>query len=318
MFLVLIIRKLGSKNYYYLEESFRLLNKSKRFRKYVGVKKPNNKKLISIEEEFLDSIIEKLTNFKYDTKYISKKQLIRIILFNELYFKKYNLLSPTKRNKFDINKNILFTLATLNTEDVDIDIKDILGAINKKEKVLNLREQICKNMLFALKFIKSENKLNLDFIRKVHGIAMADFETKTPGLFRDKQVYIYLKHTKDILNSEIKFRPPGYGLIVNKLKVFIEWYITVDINPLEKAVLTHFEIYEIHPFLDGNKRVCRLLFNKVLLDYNFPLINVSYKKDQSFDTLISSVENNDPKYLIEFVYKQYFKEIQDFLKSVDK
>jgi len=314
----LIIRKSGSKNYYYLEESFRLLNKFKRFRKYIGSKKPTNKELNNIESNFCDEIIKKYLLNTFETKYLTKKQLIQILLFNEFYFKKYKSLSPIKRNKYDINKTILFTLTTLTTEDVDVDIKDVFGAINKKEKDLNLREQICKNMLSALEFIKTKNKLNFDYIRKVHSIAMSNFETKTPGLFRDKQVYIYLKHTSGILNSEIKYRPPGYGLIIDKLKSFIEWQNTTKINPLEKAVITHFEIYKIHPFLDGNKRVCRLLFNKVLLDNDFPLINISDKKNKYFDALVSSVEYNNPKYIIEFAYKQYIKEVQEFIKFKDK
>lgn len=314
----LIKKKVKNKDYYYFSLSFRILDKTKNFRKYIGSKKPTTTELGIIEDNFCNEIITKYLPSAFETKYLTKKQLIQILLFNELYFKKYNSMSPTKRNKYDIDKTILFTLTTLTTEEIDVDLKDVLGAVNKKEKDLNLREQICKNMLSALELIKNKKTLNLDYIRNIHRTTMASFETKTPGLFRDKQVYIYLKHTKDILHSEIKYRPPGYGLIVDKLQKFIEWYNTTNINPLEKAVITHFEIYKIHPFLDGNKRVCRLLFNQALLDCDFPLINISDKKNQYFEALVNSVEEDNPKYLMEFTYKQYLREIQEFLKSMDK
>jgi Fic family protein len=311
----IIKKKVKNKEYYYFSLSFRILNKTKNFRKYIGSIKPTLEKLKNIEDNFCNEIIKKYLPDKFESKYLTKKQLIKIILFNETYFKKYNSLSTTKRNKCDIDKTVLFTLTTLTTEEVDVDLKDVLGAVNKKEKDLNLREQICKNMLSALEYIKNKENLNLNYIRKIHKITMADFETKKPGFFRDKQVYIYLKHTKNILNSEIKCRPPRYGLIVDKLKKITDWYNNIEMNPLEKAVITHFEVYKIHPFLDGNKRVCRLLFNKVLLDNGFPLINISDKKNQYFDALVNSVEKNDPTYLVKFTYKRYLKEILDFLKS---
>lgn len=311
----IIKKKVKDKEYYYFSLSFRILNKTKNFRKYIGSNKPTFAELNTIENNFCDEIIKKYLPDKFESKYLTKKQLIQIILFNETYFKKYNSLSPTKRNKFDIDKTVLFTLTTLTTEEVDVDLKDVLGAVNKKEKNLNLREQICKNMLSALEYIKDKENLDLNYIRKIHKITMADFETKKPGFFRDKQVYIYLKHTKNILNAEIKYRPPGYVLIANKLNKIMDWYNSTKMNPLEKAVITHFEVYKIHPFLDGNKRVCRLLFNKALLDNGFPLINISDKKNQYFDALVNSVEKDDPTYLIEFTFKQYLKEILDFLKS---
>jgi Fic family protein len=311
----IIKKKVKDKEYYYFSLSFRILNKIKNFRKYIGSNKPTLAELNTIENNFCDEIIKKYLPDKFESKYLTKKQLIQIILFNETYFKKYNSLSPTKRNKYDIDKTVLFTLTTLTTEEVDVDLKDVLGAVNKKEKDLNLREQICKNMLSALESIKNKENLDLNYIRKIHKTTMADFEIKKPGFFRDKQVYIYLKHTKNILNAEIKYRPPGYGLISNKLNKIIDWYNNTEMNPLEKAVIIHFEVYKIHPFLDGNKRVCRLLFNKALLDNGFPLINISDKKNQYFNALVNSVEKDDPTYLIEFTFKQYLKEILDFLKS---
>jgi len=315
----LIKKKVKNKDYFYLNLSFRIFSKTKNFRKYIGLKRPSSEKLNTIEDEFCKEIISKYIPTYFETNYITKKQLIQALLFNEAYFKKYNSLSPTKKSKYDVDKTVLFTLTTLTTEDVDVQMTDVLAAVNKKEKdLLTQREQICKNMLLALDFIKKSKTFDINYIRHLHSITMADFETKTPGLFRDRQVYIYLKHPTDTLDSEIKYRPPRYGLIAPKLTKFTEWYNSTNLNPLEKAVLTHFEVYKIHPFLDGNKRVCRLLFNKALLDNGFPLINISDKKNQYFEALVNSVEENNPKYLMEFAYKQYLNEIQDFIKSVNK
>jgi Fic/DOC family. len=59
--------------------------------------------------------------------------------------------------------------------------------------------------------------------------------------------------------------------------------------------MAHYKLYKIHLFLDGNKRICRLIFNKMLIDDHFPLINISVNKEAYFDSLILSVETNNPK-----------------------
>jgi len=310
----IIKNKVGKKEYYYLENSFRILNKTKKFRKYIGSKKPSHTELASLESNFLTEIITKLSNSNNNQiEHLSKKELIQVLLFTKNYFEKYNKLSPTLRNKVNTDNIVLFTLTTLTTEDVDVSLKDVLNA-SKKEKNLNQRELICKNMLRGVDFIKNEKMtLDINYIRRLHKLIMAEFETKTPGLLRTKEVHIYKKHTNDILSAEIKYNPPAYGLIVDKLNKFIDWYNKTELNCFEKAIKTHFEIYKIHPFLDGNKRICRLLFNKVLLDNNFPLINLSDNRGAYFDALQNSVEKNDAQYLIDFTLKEYLKQIKKFL-----
>jgi len=312
----IIKNKIGLKEYYYLEESFRILNKTKKFRKYIGSKKPANTEFTLLESKFLTEIIAKLSNSNNtQIEYLSKKELIQVMLFTKSYLEKYNKLSSTLKNKVNIDNIILFTLTTLTTEDVDVSLEDVLNA-SKKEKNLSQRELICKNMLKGVDFIKNNNTpFDINYIKKLHKLIMAEFETKTPGLFRTKEVHIYKKHTKDILSAEIKYNPPAYGLIIDRLNKFIDWYNKTELNCFEKAIITHFEIYKIHPFLDGNKRICRLLFNKTLLDNNLPLINLSDNRGAYFDALQSSVENNDVKYLINFTLKEYLKQIKKFLEK---
>ena len=98
------------------------------------------------------------------------------------------------------------------------------------------------------------------------------------------------------------------------LDEFIDWYVKSDLNPIEKASLAHYKLYSIHPFLDGNKRICRLIFNKYLIDEAFPIINVSEKRDEYFDALIESVEKNKSDLLVDFVLKEYFRQVKAFIE----
>ena len=144
---------------------------------------------------------------------------------------------------------------------------------------------------------------------------MASFETKNPGTFRQRQVYIHRQDEKKPLGIEIAHRPPSFQEIPNRVKRMVEWYRSSTLNPVEKAVRVHYELYTIHPFLDGNKRISRLLFNKALIENNFPLLNISEKKENYFRALIQAAETKNVKPFAEFALAEYYQQIKQFLKA---
>jgi len=307
-------KKVHGKKYYYLELSYRVLSKLKTFSKYIGAKKPLKKELNKIEEEFKSETIIKLAGKEYTNELISKDDLIKALLFKEAFNKKFASLSKVQKRKHEIDSTILFTLTTLTTEDVDVSLDDVVNAF-EKEKQLSMREQISKNMLKAVESIKEKHRLDKKYLLKLHKTIMASFEDKTSGQLRNKQVYLHKQDPKNLLGIEIGYRPPNYRKISKLLDDFIEWYNSTKINPIEKAAIAHYKIYKIHPFLDGNKRICRLIFNKTLIDEGFPLLNISAEKEPYFQTLIDSVEKNMPKKLAEFTLKEFLRQTKAFLKQ---
>lgn len=291
-----------------------MINKSKSFSKYIGSKKPSLQELGTIEEKFKTDLITKLSSKQYVVDSISKDDLIKALLFRDAFNKKFALLSPAKKKKFEIDQTILFTLTTLTTEDVDVSLNDIKEAYGK-EINLNMREKISKNMLKAVESIKAPAVFDKKYLLELHKKAMSEFETKQPGRIRDKQVYLYKKNEKNPLGVEIAYRPPHFNKVSEMLDEFVLWYNKTKLNSIEKAALAHFKLYRIHPFLDGNKRVCRLIFNKILISDGFPLLNISEKKEFYFEALINSVEKNNSKELVEFILSEYFRQIKNFLKS---
>lgn len=305
-------KKVKGEKYYYLHSSYRVLDKPKSFSKYVGIKKPSKRQLAKLEAEFRSELIKNLLGKKYSNELISEDDLIKSALFRDRFYKKYNAMPPAKRRKYDIDSTILFTLTTLTTEDVDVDIKDVKNAIEKRTG-LNMREKISKNMLQAVDFIKKKDIVDEKYLLKLHEVAMSEFETKSPGKLRNKQVYIHKQDMKNPGGTEIAFRPPAPEKIPGLFKEFIEWYNLTDLNPLEKAFAAHTKLYRIHPFLDGNKRICRLILNKTLLDNSFPLLNISAKKEEYFKALIKSVETGKHNAFAEFSIGEYFRQIKEFL-----
>ncbi|MBI2173152.1 MAG: Fic family protein [Candidatus Aenigmarchaeota archaeon] len=305
-------KTISGKKYYYLDLSYFVSNKSKTFSKYIGAKKPLRSEIAKIEDSFKTEIVAKLSGKHYDNKLISKGDLIKALLFRNAFNNVFSSLSGVQKRKYEVDSTILFTLTTLTTEDVSVGLRDVQNAF-EKTKQLNMREHISKNMLKAVESIKENHTLDKKYLLELHKTIMASFEEKTPGKLRKQQVYLRMQDTKNPLGKEIAYRPPHYNRLNRLIDEFAKWYKSTKLNPIEKASLAHYNLYRIHPFLDGNKRICRLILNKTLLDEGFPLLNISAKKEHYFQSLINSVEKDAPKKLAEFTLKEFFRQTKEFL-----
>jgi len=310
--MTLVSRRIKGKSYYYSSLSYFLINKSRSFSRYIGTVRPSMKELAAIENSFKEDLIGKLSGRRYSSILIGKDEVIKTLLFSDLFCKKYNTLSNLHKRKYDIDSTVSFTLTTLTTEEVDVDLADVKNAL-KKDSRLSERERISKAMLEAVELIKKGGKLERKSLLSLHKMIMASFKTKTPGVFRNRQVYLLRKGEHSIGGTEIKYRPPDYKSLERRIQQFVEWYDLSNLNPIEKASMAHYKLYTIHPFLDGNKRVCRLIFNRVLLENGFPLINISYNKEQYFDALVDATEEGNPRAFLDFCIKQYYAQVKEFL-----
>ena len=99
--------------------------------------------------------------------------------------------------------------------------------------------------------------ITINFIKELHGLLLKDASTdKRPGEFRDKQVYV---GKIDKRNQEITYVPPEAKYVV-ELMQNLEVYINENKDyPLIQAALLHYQFEAIHPFVDGNGRMGRLL-----------------------------------------------------------
>jgi len=306
------IRKklVNGREYYYLEESIRL-EKPKVYSLFLGKKVPEKKLLEKKKEELLDKIYVDLLKDSVRI-YLKKEELIEAEKRRRRYVQKMKKLGKSGQNEKDEIDTINFVYTTLSTEGVPITKQDAELAYRFNQRdVKSLRDEnlrIALDMVKGLRFVKeSKAGISRDFILKLHGIIMAEYSKKSPGIFRKRQAYIYLKSYERV--EEIGFRPPAPSEIGKKLDELVSWYNgnMGKLNTLELAAILHLRFYKIHPFDDGNKRVSRLLLNKALFDCGYPLLNISKDPQPYFDALVRSVETKDERPFIHFVY-QFFVE----------
>jgi Fic family protein len=100
--------------------------------------------------------------------------------------------------------------------------------------------------------------LSLRLLREIHGILLESGRGKhaTPGAFRRSQVWIGGTRPGNAM-----FVPPPASEVADCLKLFERFLHDQPepTSPLVKAALAHVQFETIHPFLDGNGRVGRLL-----------------------------------------------------------
>ncbi len=129
--------------------------------------------------------------------------------------------------------------------------------------------------------------ISLSLIRELHGILLSDVrgQERHPGAFRDEQNWI---GHRDSRVTDARFVPPPpleLGEALNRM----EEYIRDDTGfpPLIRIGLIHYQFEAIHPFLDGNGRLGRLLISLLLARWGLlelPLLYLSAYFDAHRDS----------------------------------
>ncbi|MDD5095520.1 MAG: Fic family protein [Dehalococcoidia bacterium] len=124
----------------------------------------------------------------------------------------------------------------------------------------------------------NELPLSLRFIRELHGILMDGVrgDHATPGEFRRSQNWIGSPGAT--LNEATFVPPPPEEMLqcLDQLEKFL--HSESRMPPLVEAALVHYQFESIHPFLDGNGRIGRLLVTLLLCQRNIlskPLLYLS-------------------------------------------
>lgn len=139
--------------------------------------------------------------------------------------------------------------------------KDVLGRPRDIQEIINYRKVI---ELIDEEAQKKIDKITEQLIKKLHRtITSKILNPEQSGEYRLKQVVI-----RNSSNGEITFRPPASMEIPFLMREFVYWINKEnadEVHPVLRAGIVHHELVRIHPFIDGNGRVARVLASLVLL-----------------------------------------------------
>lgn len=120
---------------------------------------------------------------------------------------------------------------------------------------------------YGLKLLEQGFPLSLRLLREIHGVLLAKGRGSsfTPGEFRLTQNWIGGTRPG---NASFVPPPPDHVMeCMSKLELFLN-DVPKQTPVLLKAALAHVQFETIHPFLDGNGRLGRLLITMILCEQN--------------------------------------------------
>jgi len=215
---------------------------------------------------------------------LSKKLLENISSIERLYGQLESQVVP---------KKLLLNLEKHNLVKSSFSSNSIEGNPLSQEEVTNLilgdrvpanrDEKEVKNYFEILKRIGREyDTLDIDTILKIHKELLEGVEDEIAGEIRDRKVVV--GNPSEEGTVVVKHDPPKHTRkgIEKLLEELIDWTNTSEDLDILKAGIYHHEFVYIHPFVDGNGRVCRLS-TTLLLDRLGYKINKYFVLDDYYD-----------------------------------
>ncbi|MGA8849031.1 MAG: Fic family protein [Dehalococcoidia bacterium] len=198
----------------------------------------------------------------------------------------------------------------------------LLFEATRAEKQRDVREvqNYVRAMEHGLKRVE-ELPLSLRLIRELHAILMEGVrgERATPGEFRQSQNWIGLP---GCTLNDATFVPPPVAEMKEALDQLEEFlHADTQLPPLVELALIHYQFETIHPFLDGNGRIGRLLITLFLCQrsiLNKPLLYLSAfferHRQEYYQYLLDVSQSGAWRQWIEFFLQAVVEQSDDAVK----
>jgi Fic family protein len=230
----------------------------------------------------IDSLLEKAA-LKLGELNSFSKLVPNIDLFIQLHITKEAVISSRiegTQTKMDE--------ALLDEEEISPERRNDWIEVNNYVKALNNAIDKLENLPISSRLIRQTHGTLLDNARGEH---------KQPGMFRESQNWIGGSSPADAV-----FVPPHHQY-VNELMGDLENFLhneEINLPALVKIAIAHYQFETIHPFLDGNGRIGRLLITLFLVEQGIlskPLLYLSayFEKNKGlyYDNLTFVRTRND-------------------------
>ena len=245
----------------------------------------------------------------------ANKQLVKLDTVSQLIANADLFISMYVRKEALISSQIEGTQCTLDDvldpeveANANLDVSDVINYVKATQ--------------YALKRLESL-PLCCRLIREIHEVLMENVrgQDKTPGEFRHSQNWI---GPANCSLKDARYIPPNVEDMQNAMSD-LEKFINenVDYDPLIRVALIHYQFETIHPFLDGNGRIGRLLILLYLMEQGLlakPVIYISYflKKNQIeyYDRISEVRRSGNFEQWIRFFLEAVSKAASDSLEAI--
>lgn len=235
------------------------------------------------------------------------KRIPNVQLFVTMYVRKEALMSSQIEGTQATLEDVLDPLIE---ENSNRDISDVINYIKATEYAINR----LKEFPLCSRFIKEIHEVLMDNVRG---------QEKSPGEFRHSQNWIGGQGSS-LKNAS--FIPPNQEDMLEAMSNLEAYFNNRDeLNPLIRAALIHYQFETIHPFLDGNGRVGRLLITLFLMEEKVlttPVLYISYylKKNriEYYDRMTEVRNNGNYEQWVLFFLQAILESAEDAIATIDE
>lgn len=187
-------------------------------------------------------------------------------------------------------------------EEVKILVEDWITLWWKTIKEVKETQNLAELTDSIWKFFDTDFILTEKFLLDLHKKLLTWIEKENLWKYRDIQVYISGSEDKLPSSKEVK----------KLMKEFISFCNADTKNPLSKISKIHFDFVKIHPFIDWNGRIARLLMNLYLIKYSFlPIIFPVVTRLEYIRSLWKNKSHDD---FYKYFLWQTYENMSDYLR----
>ena len=157
---------------------------------------------------------------------------------------------------------------------------------------------------YILDVLSKKKTITQDDILKIHAIVLKGLDDAFAGRYRNIRVRI--KGSSVVLPNPMK---------VPDLMAEFEKYLQTEKDVITRAIMGHFKFVSIHPFVDGNGRMGRLLMNLILLQNGlWPIIIRPRDRKKYIGGIEKGQLTQDTTSYEEFMYKALERSLDTYVE----
>ncbi len=258
---------------------------------------------ILLDEEIVKLVVDANRQLaKLDT---ASQLISNADLFISMYVRKEALISSQIEGTQCTLDDVLDPEVDMNA---NLDVSDVVNYVKATQYAI----QRLENLPLCCRLMKEVHEKLMEGVRG---------QDKTPGEFRHSQNWI---GPANCSLKDARYIPPNVQ-DMEEVMSDLERYMNenVEYDPLIRAALIHYQFETIHPFLDGNGRIGRLLILLYLMEQKVlskPVIYISYflKKNQVeyYDRISEVRRSGNFEQWIKFFLEAVSKAATDSLESI--
>jgi Fic family protein len=176
-------------------------------------------------------------------------------------------------------------------------VNEHLEAINHKDGII-----------FIKRIIARKEEITESIIKELHRIILKGIDDREAGCYR--------RHNVRIVGASII--PPQSIKIEREMNNLINWYYENKfILPVpELASKMHYKFVCIHPFIDGNGRVSRLLMNLILMMNGYPPAIILHVDRKKYYRILNEADNGNDSSFDNFIGRSIERSLIIYLNSI--